>query len=287
MEIEIGRNLKLRVLLAKSADILCAALCGIFAALGLLSLSARDFGCRGSGDVINTVAFAVFMLTTLFGIYGRPRLVTKAVFSLALAEAVFLFPSRFAGAFQILFYPLTMALLIFGARWKGSRFAALALTFALAFGISLRRSPEVQGEKPPESLYLPASLTAEQPGGLMLVFGDSSADELLRYMNYRKGWGHLNLVIPRTVLNLFRRGTDKYKVIIAGRSARFGGAGQRLKLIKPVFVRLRVTVRAAGVDRNEVNVHVRLRLTVQFNRAGYAFRLRNLRTATCDANGDK
>jgi len=227
MGIEIRRNLKFRVLLAKSADILCAALCGNFVALGLLSLSVRDFGCRGSGDVVNTVAFAVFMLTTLFGIYGRPRLMPKVVFSLSLTVAVFLFPARFAGAFQILFYPLTMALLISGARWKGARFAALALTFVLAFGISLRRNPEVRGEKPPESLYLPASLTAEQPGGLMLVFGDSSADELLRYMNYRKGWAHLNLVIPRTVLNLFRRGTDKYKVIIAGRSARFGGTGIR------------------------------------------------------------
>jgi len=118
-------------------------------------------------------------------------------------------------------------MLIFGARWKGARFAALALTFMLACGMSSRTSLEAQGEKPPESLYLPASLATERPGGFIMVFGDSSADELLKNMAYRSGWVNVGFAELKTGLNLLRRENASYTIIIAGRSARFGGVPLR------------------------------------------------------------
>lgn len=209
--------------LAKGADMLCAALCGVFAALGLESLVGGDFVVRSVGDVVGALAVAGFLLTVVFGIYSRPRRMPKAVFALFLAVVFFVFPLRVAGGFLVLGYPLLLPLLIFGARWKGARFAALLLTFVLAFGISPRRAPVMEGETPPESLYLPASLTAERPGGFMLIFGDSSADDLLSNLTYRDGWEHVPVARFSTGLKVIHGEERRFAVAIAGRTARFRG----------------------------------------------------------------
>lgn len=227
MKTDPMRDLRSRTRLAKSADVLCAALCGVFAALGLESLAVSDFAVRGVADAVGAFAAAGFVLVAVFGIYGRPRRMPKAVFSLCFAVVFFVCPPRFAGTLQLLCYPLLLPLLIFGARWNGARFAVLLVTLMLAFGMSPRRAPAVQGETPPASLYLPASLTVERPGGFMMIFGDSCADDLLVHMTHREGWEHVRVARFRTGLGLPAGEGRRFAVVIAGRSARFGGSRLR------------------------------------------------------------
>ena len=98
----------------------------------------------------------------------------------------------------------------------------------------LRRNFEIEGIVAGNDLNF-------DPGSLFVVPLLRETGNALVLRNLFTVLHHRSVVLADLIVEL--------NLVLAGSRARFGGAGQRLKLIKPVFVRLRVTVRAAGVDR--------------------------------------
>ena len=221
----IGKVSKLRIWGIKAAEVCCASLCGVLVSLGLLAFAENGVDFLDRGNIVRGVLFAAFALISMFGIYGRPRLMPKAFFALSQMAAAFLLPAdRYSlGALLVLSYPALLILLLFGVRWKGARLAAVPLTLMLAFGMpSHRATKPLRGI--PESVYLPASLASERPGGWILVFGDSVPEDILDTLAHRDGW--LQMDSPKIALDFFlkwKRGM-RIEVAIAGDVGRFTGA---------------------------------------------------------------
>ena len=222
----IDEKFKLR--LVKGADIAGAALCGVFVAAGALSLTARGT-FPDLGGVILALLLAVFALISVCGIFGRPRLMPKACFSLSLTATALVCPPFMAGAVEIVLCPLVALTLLFGARWRGARPAIFPLILLVGSGIFFPGRPAERGEKIPLSLYLPSALMHERSGGTMLIFDDpdTEADELLECVSFRSGWLRVNF--PRVTLgfDVTKKGSGKFRIAIAGRSSRFGGVPSR------------------------------------------------------------
>lgn len=231
MRCDCGIKLRLRLWFGKGVELWCAALCGVFVSLGLLSLS--ECWRTVADHVVQLSVLTVFFLTVVFGIYRRPRLMPKGVFALSQMITAFLCPAFLVVPLFVLLYPMLLLPLLLGARWRGARFAALPLTlmFALALTPSPRTPPPGGGEEIPNSLYLPASLSAEERGGFMLVFGDAAADDLLADIGYRSGW--LLVDGPLLTHGVAAKDEEKiFEVAIAGRSSRFCGIEHRKGIFK-------------------------------------------------------
>ena len=239
MRIGGDNKLKLRIWLAKSAEVSSAALCGSFVAAGLLSFASNGFFLN-VGGVISTVLLAVFSLTVVCGIYRRPRLMTKAMFALFLAVTALLCPPLRAWEFMVVLCPILFPLLIFGARWNGARFAALPLVLIAAFKMSEPRAKLMHGENPPVSLYLPATLAHETPGDLLLIFGEADPDgeALLRNIPFRSGRLRVNSPQVTHGLRIRRDDALRFKIAIAGRSERFSGVQLRKGVYRWLIGRL-------------------------------------------------
>ena len=223
MDIGNGANSKFRIWLSKSANVLSAALCGVCVAAGLLSIAENCFPPRSGGDVIRILLAAGFALTVVCGIFSRPRLVTKAAFSLLWAITALLCSPPLARAVLFLLGPVLCPLLVFGARWKGARFAVIPFVVFIAFEIEGLRMPSAQDVKIPPAVYLPAALTHERPGNVLLVVGeeDPEGDELLKHITFRTGWLRVNSPQVTLGLGVKRIDSSRFCVAIAGRSARF------------------------------------------------------------------
>lgn len=223
--IEVGGISKLRIWWGKAVGMCCASLCGISVSLGLLSFAENGVDFHDRGNAVRMVLLAAFALISVFGIYGRPRLLPKAVFALSQAATAFLLPPNWYVLWflQLVLYPLQLMLLLFGARWKGARLAALVLTLMLAFGTPSHRMPSPY-HGIPRPLYLPASLASEHPGGWILVFGDPVSDEILDNLAHRDGW--LQISSPKISLEpFFKWDRDmRIEVAIAGDGDRYRGA---------------------------------------------------------------
>ena len=232
-------NLELRIWLAKSAEASSAALCGSFVAAGLLSLASNDFRLDGGG-VIGVLLLTVFTLTVVCGIYRRPRLMAKAMFALFLAGTALLCPPPQAWKILVVLCPILFPLLIFGARWKGARFAALPLVLIAAFKISEPRAPLSPGENPPISLYLPATLAHETPGDLLLFFGeaDPEGEALLKAIPLRDGWLRIDSPQVTHGLRIMQNDAPRFKIAIAGRSERLSGVQLRKGVYRWLIGRL-------------------------------------------------
>ncbi|MBP5530491.1 MAG: hypothetical protein J6Y54_00480 [Lentisphaeria bacterium] len=227
----IDENLKIH--LARSADIAGAVFCGVFAAAGALSLAAFwTFPDRGG--IIRALLLASFALIAICGIFGRPRLMPKACFSLSLTVTALVCPPFLADAVQIVLCPLMVLTLLFGARWRGARLAIFPLILLVGFAIFRAELPATRGEKIPLSLYLPSSLLHERSGGVMLIFDDPDpeADELLACISFRSGWLRMNF--PRVTLGfeVTKKESGKFRIAIAGRSSRLGGVPSRKYLYR-------------------------------------------------------
>lgn len=233
-------KLKIRVWLAKSADVSSAALCGCFVAAGLLSFADNGFPLRDGGDVIRVLLLAGFTLAVVCGIYRRPRLMTKAVFALFLAGTALLCPPPRAWEIQIVLCPIMFPLLVFGARWSGARFAVLPLVLIAAFKMSEPRASLPQGEDPPISLYLPATLAHEEPGDLLLIFGKAApeGEALLRSIPFRRGWLRVNSPQVTHGLRVEREDAPRFNIAVAGRSELFAGTVVRKGVYRWLIGRL-------------------------------------------------
>lgn len=183
-------KLRLRLWWGKGVELWIAALCGMFVSLGLLYFVRYGFSFGNWHDVVRGVAFAAFLLTAVRGIFSRPRQMPKAVFALAQMVCCFLFPGSAVAVVQILLWPLLLLPLVLCARWRGAGFAALALTLMVPFGTVREREIARSGLEIPTSLYLPASLTSERPGGTVLVLGGEGAEELCDRIEYREWLFH-------------------------------------------------------------------------------------------------
>ena len=167
----------------RSAGFLCAALCGMFAALGLRTFAEPSELWGGANGMMRAAAALLFIATAAWGMSRRPAKAPLAVFGYAQFLAAFLWPESWLLPGMLAIYPLLLFLLIFCVRWRGARFAALPLTlwFAMSFapGDPLPPSPEF-----PDSLYLPASLMTEHSDGRMLVVGDDIDGEMFAEFPY-------------------------------------------------------------------------------------------------------
>jgi hypothetical protein len=174
---------RLRAGFGKAVCLLCAALCGMFVALGMRLFAEPSEVWAGANGMMRAAAALLFAATVAWGMSRRPAKMPLAVFASAQFATAFLSPESWIFVGMLALYPLLLLLLIFGVRWRGARFAVLPLTlwFALCFapGDAVPPPPEF-----PDSLYLPASLMTERPGGRMLVLGDDVDGESFEEFPY-------------------------------------------------------------------------------------------------------
>ena len=222
--IGVGKISRLRIWWLKAAELCRASLCGVLITTGLLSFAGDGIVFSDGGNVVRMILWAAFTLISVCGIYGRPRLLPKAFFALSQAAAAFLLPPDrlLLWLLQLFLYLPLLLLLLFGARWKGARLAALLLTLMLAFGVpSYRMPPPRRGI--PTPLYLPASLASDAPGGWVLVFDDFVPVELLDSLSHRDGWLQINSarIVLEPFLSWYR--DMRIEVAIVGDVERFTG----------------------------------------------------------------
>ena len=167
-----------------AADACGALLCGVVAVLAMRSFDDPAEICASWNDFVRAAALALFWLVAAAGIFARPARAAKVLFIAGQIVAAFL-PAACLDADAWLLYlelPL-LALLIFGARWRGARFAVLPVTILIAFTLT---APPAGVDTPdfPESLYLPASLMAELPNVRILAAGDELEADFWRDLPY-------------------------------------------------------------------------------------------------------
>lgn len=168
-----------------AADACGALLCGVVAVLAMRSFDDPAEFCSNWNGIVRAAALAIFIPVAAAGIFGRPARAPKVLFVAGIAVAAFLPPPDDFGAELWLLYlymPL-VALLIFGAMWRGARFAVLPLTVMTVFTLTAP-PPEEASPDFPDSLYLPASLMTECPGGRILAAGDEFYADFWRDLPY-------------------------------------------------------------------------------------------------------
>ena len=191
------------------ADVLCAALCGAFAALGILSLGSPEAVVADWLSAVSAVLTALFILITAAGIRETGAKLPASVFALTLAVVASCCPPQLVQAAALALYIPLFAMLVLVVNWRGARLAALPLS--LIFGWCLGDMEE-SAEIFPEASYLPASLMTEHRGGRMLTAGEGLPIDWWRELGYISVVDHIGSAADARRL---RRSCGGYDVAVA------------------------------------------------------------------------
>lgn len=197
-----------------AADGVCAALCGVFSALGMLSFDSPDAVIADWFSIASAVMLLLFILISASGMFRGPRRLPKYLFALAQIATAACFPPWLVQAAMLVLYIPLFAMLVLAVDWRGARLAALPLS--LVFAWCLTGAESDTPEAFPEASFLPTALLAERPGVRMLAVGDELP------VDWWRGLCHISAVDSLDTAASARglaRGRGGYDLAVSGGAA--------------------------------------------------------------------